>query len=148
MDYFFTEEQQMIKDTAAQIAKEKIEPIALEYDEEGKFPWDIVKILGDADLFRVFIPEEYEGLGGGVVDMSMIRSRGISEPLGQPGSERRFVALAFPVGQKDATRHCVTVAVAHDSPILRDTGIAFLRLLAGLWVVHDQSRTVVRQRKS
>jgi len=72
MDYFLTEEQQMIKETAAQIAKEKIEPIALEYDEEQKFPDEIVKVLGDADLFRVFIPEEYDGLGGGVFEMSLV----------------------------------------------------------------------------
>jgi butyryl-CoA dehydrogenase len=72
MDYFLTEEQEMIRDTAAQIAKEKIEPIAIQYDEEGTFPWDIVKLLGDADLFRVFIPEEYEGLGGGVFEMSIV----------------------------------------------------------------------------
>lgn len=72
MDYFLTEEQQMIKETAAQIAKEKIAPIALEYDEEQKFPEHIVKVLGDADLFRVFIPEEYDGLGGGVLEMSIV----------------------------------------------------------------------------
>jgi len=72
MDYFLTEEQQMIKETAAQIAREKIEPVALEYDANGTFPWDIVKILGDADLFRVFIPQEYEGLGGGVFEMAIV----------------------------------------------------------------------------
>ncbi len=72
MDYFFTEEQEMIRDTAAQIAKEKIEPIAIQYDEEGTFPWDIVKVLADADLFRVYLPEEYEGLGGGVLEMSIV----------------------------------------------------------------------------
>ncbi len=47
----------MIKDLAAQIAKEKIEPIALEYDENQIFPHEIVEILGKSDLFRVFIPE-------------------------------------------------------------------------------------------
>ena len=52
MNYFLTEEQQMIKDLAAQIAKEKIAPVALEYDETGKFPWDIVKVMAEADLFR------------------------------------------------------------------------------------------------
>ena len=72
MDYFFTEEQEMIRDTCAQIAKEKIEPIAIKYDEEGTFPWDIVKVLGDADLFRVYLPEEYDGLGGGVLEMSIV----------------------------------------------------------------------------
>ena len=64
MEYFLTEEQQMIKDLAARIAKEKIEPVAAEHDENQTFPHDVVKILGESDLFRVFIPEEYEGLGG------------------------------------------------------------------------------------
>lgn len=72
MNYFLTEEQEMIKETAARIAEEKIAPIAAEYDEEQKFPNEIVKILGDSDLFRVFIPEEYEGLGGGVFEMAIV----------------------------------------------------------------------------
>jgi alkylation response protein AidB-like acyl-CoA dehydrogenase len=72
VNYFLTEEQKMIKDLAAQIAKEKIEPVALEYDEKGIFPWDIVKIMGQSDLFGVFIPEEYGGLGGGVLEMCLV----------------------------------------------------------------------------
>lgn len=72
MEYFLSEEQQMIKELAAKIAKEKIEPIAGEFDEQGTFPHEIVKILGQADLFRVFVPEEYEGLGGGVLDMCIV----------------------------------------------------------------------------
>jgi len=62
----------MIKDLAAKIAKEKIEPIALEYDEKQIFPNDIVKIMGQSDLFGVFIPEEYGGLGGGVLEMCLV----------------------------------------------------------------------------
>ena len=38
MNYFLTEEQQMIKELAAKIADEKIAPVAIQYDEEGKFP--------------------------------------------------------------------------------------------------------------
>jgi len=72
MNYFLTEEQQMIKDLAAQIAREKIAPIALEYDETGKFPWDIVEVMAKADLFRVFIPKEYDGLGGGIMEMALV----------------------------------------------------------------------------
>ncbi len=72
MEYFLTEEQQMIKDLAARIAKEKIEPVAAEHDENQTFPHEVVKTLGESDLFRVFIPEEYEGLGGGVVDMCIV----------------------------------------------------------------------------
>ena len=72
MNYFLTEEQQMIKDLAAKIAKEKIEPVRAEYDEQGIFPHEIVKVLGESDLFRVFIPEEYDGLGGGVFEMAIV----------------------------------------------------------------------------
>ncbi|HOJ12183.1 MAG TPA: acyl-CoA dehydrogenase family protein [Clostridiales bacterium] len=72
MNYFLTEEQQMIKELAARIADEKIAPLALKYDEEGIFPRDIVKILADSDLCGVYIPEEYGGLGGGVFEMSLV----------------------------------------------------------------------------
>ncbi|MDP4093489.1 MAG: acyl-CoA dehydrogenase family protein [Bacillota bacterium] len=72
MDYFLTEEQQMIKELAAKIADEKIAPIAIEYDEQGKFPHEIIKILADSDLCGVYIAEEYGGLGGGVFEMSLV----------------------------------------------------------------------------
>ena len=72
MNYFLTEEQQMIKDLAKQIADEKIAPVAIQYDEEGKFPHDIMKILADSDLCGVYIAEEYGGLGGGILEMSLV----------------------------------------------------------------------------
>ncbi|MBN2354173.1 MAG: acyl-CoA dehydrogenase family protein, partial [Spirochaetales bacterium] len=72
MNYFLTDEQKEIKELAARIADEKIKPIALEYDEKEEFPSEIVKILGDADLYRVFIPEEYGGLGGGAFEMCLV----------------------------------------------------------------------------
>lgn len=72
MNYFLTEEQQMIKDLAAKIADEKIAPVAIKYDEEGHFPHDIVKVLAESDLCGVYIDEEYGGLGGGVFEMSLV----------------------------------------------------------------------------
>jgi len=72
MEFFLNEEQQMIKELAAKIADEKIAPIAIQYDEEGKFPHDIVKILADSDLCGVYIDEKYGGLGGGILEMSLV----------------------------------------------------------------------------
>ncbi|MCK5757818.1 MAG: acyl-CoA dehydrogenase family protein [Clostridiales bacterium] len=72
MNYFLTEEQEMIQEIAARIADEKIKPVALEYDEKGIFPRDIVKILADSDLCGVYIPEEYGGFGGGIFEMSLV----------------------------------------------------------------------------
>jgi alkylation response protein AidB-like acyl-CoA dehydrogenase len=72
MEYFLSEEQEMIKDLAKRIADEKIAPLAIEYDEKGIFPRDIIDILAQSDLCGVYIPEEYGGLGGGVFEMSLV----------------------------------------------------------------------------
>ena len=72
MDYFLTEKQKIICDLAQRIAKERIEPVASEYDESGEFPWDIMEVLAQSDMFRVFIPEEYDGLGGGILEMALV----------------------------------------------------------------------------
>jgi len=72
MDYFLTEEQQMIKELAARIADEKIAPVARELDESEEFPYEIMKILADSDLFGVYIPEQYGGLGGGIMEQCLV----------------------------------------------------------------------------
>ncbi|MHC1744250.1 MAG: acyl-CoA dehydrogenase family protein [Syntrophobacteraceae bacterium] len=68
MHYFLTEEQQMIQDLAAQITKEKIRPQRAELDATEEFPWDIMKVLAQSDLFGLYIPEAYGGMGGGVIE--------------------------------------------------------------------------------
>lgn len=69
MDYLLTEEQIMIRDLARQIAEEKIVPVRAELDEENKFPWDIMKSMAQSDLFGLFIPEEYGGLGKNTLEL-------------------------------------------------------------------------------
>ncbi len=89
MDYFFTEEQQMMREVAREIAEKRIRPVAAEYDESGEFPWPIVEAIAEADLFRVFIPEEYEGmdLGTPVTNMCIVTEE-LSKACGG-------IALAF-----------------------------------------------------
>ncbi len=72
MDYFLTEQQKTIKALARRIAEERILPVRTELDEKEEFPWGIMKDLADADMFRVFIPEAYEGLGGGCLDLCLV----------------------------------------------------------------------------
>ncbi len=69
MDYFLTEDQMMIKDLVRQIAEEKVVPVREELDEKEEFPWDIMKVLARSDLFGLFIPEEYGGLGKGCLEL-------------------------------------------------------------------------------
>ncbi|MDP2943838.1 MAG: acyl-CoA dehydrogenase [Candidatus Omnitrophota bacterium] len=69
MDYLLSENQKMIQQLCRQIADEKIKPIAAEYDKTEKFPWDVIKIFAQSDLFTIFVPTEYGGTGGGVLDL-------------------------------------------------------------------------------
>ncbi len=72
MDYFFTEQQQMLKSLARKIAEEKVLPVRAELDEKEEFPWAIMEELADVDMFRIFIPEEYGGVGGGCLDLCLV----------------------------------------------------------------------------
>jgi len=65
LEYFLTEQQKLIRSLARRIAEERILPVRAELDEKEEFPWAIVKDMADSDLFRIFIPEQYEGLGEG-----------------------------------------------------------------------------------
>jgi butyryl-CoA dehydrogenase len=65
MDYFLNEQQKSIVELTAKIAKERVLPARAELDEKEEFPWEIMKILADAGLFGIYIPEEYGGLGFG-----------------------------------------------------------------------------------
>ncbi len=72
MDYFLTEEQKMVRELARRIAEEKVAPVAAELDEKEEFPWEIMKELAQADLFAVFLPEEYGGLGGKTFELCLV----------------------------------------------------------------------------
>ena len=71
IDYLLTEEQQMIRDLARQITDEKIRPVAAEHDKSEKFPWEIMKVMAQSDLFGVYIEQKYGGLGGGVFELCL-----------------------------------------------------------------------------
>ncbi len=68
MDYFLTDTQAEIRNLARQIAHEKVKPVRAELDEKEEFPWEIMKVLAQADLFGLYIPEEYGGFGGGAFE--------------------------------------------------------------------------------
>ncbi len=72
MSYNLTEEQQMLKDTVARIAKEQIAPGAEQRDEEAKFPWDMVEVLRENALFGADFPEKYGGSEMGLFSLCLI----------------------------------------------------------------------------
>jgi butyryl-CoA dehydrogenase len=72
LDYGLSEEQITLRDLARRIAEERILPVRAELDETEEYPWAIMKDLADSDMFRVFVPEEYDGIGGGTLDLCLV----------------------------------------------------------------------------
>ncbi|MCB5248219.1 MAG: acyl-CoA dehydrogenase family protein [Candidatus Cloacimonadales bacterium] len=72
MDYFLSDDQLEMQEIARRIANEKMKPLSEHYDQEGIFPWDIVEVMRQSDLFAILIPEEYDGISGKVMDLAVV----------------------------------------------------------------------------
>ena len=57
-------EQQDLRDSVAQFARDVVAPVIGGYYERGEFPYDIVAKMGKLGLFGLPFPEEYGGMGG------------------------------------------------------------------------------------
>jgi alkylation response protein AidB-like acyl-CoA dehydrogenase len=62
-----TDEQREIRDLVRTIARERIAPRAAEIDESHEFPWDVVELYRENDIFGLFFDEEVGGLGTGTL---------------------------------------------------------------------------------
>ncbi|GEN34747.1 acyl-CoA dehydrogenase family protein [Aneurinibacillus danicus] len=69
---YLTDEQDMIRKLARDIAKEKIAPHAKHVDETGEFPWENIKVLAKNGLFGIHVPEEYGGTGADMVSHVLV----------------------------------------------------------------------------
>jgi alkylation response protein AidB-like acyl-CoA dehydrogenase len=72
MDYELTETQLDIQTLARQIAERDIKPVREKHDAEATFPWDVVKQMAAADLYSVYLPEAYGGMGGGLLEQVLV----------------------------------------------------------------------------
>jgi alkylation response protein AidB-like acyl-CoA dehydrogenase len=61
MDFELTEEQRMVKEAAADFAKNTLAPKAQEFDEREEIPQEIFKQLGELGYLGMLLPEEYGG---------------------------------------------------------------------------------------
>jgi alkylation response protein AidB-like acyl-CoA dehydrogenase len=62
-----TDEQREIRDLVRTLARERIAPRAAEIDESHEFPWDVVELYRDNDIFGLYFDEQYGGLGTGTL---------------------------------------------------------------------------------
>src|SRR5436190_12307734 len=64
VSYQLAPEQQDLRDSVAQFARDVVAPVIGGYYERGEFPYDIVAKMGKLGLFGLPFPEEYGGMGG------------------------------------------------------------------------------------
>jgi alkylation response protein AidB-like acyl-CoA dehydrogenase len=64
MDFDIPDDHRLLRDTVRDFANGEIAPIAEELDRTKRFPYEIVKRLGQLDLMGIPFPEEYGGAGG------------------------------------------------------------------------------------
>jgi short-chain 2-methylacyl-CoA dehydrogenase len=64
VSYQLAPEQQDLRDSVAQFARDVVAPVIAGYYERGEFPYDIVARMGKLGLFGLPFPEEYGGMGG------------------------------------------------------------------------------------
>jgi butyryl-CoA dehydrogenase len=64
LDTRLTEEQETLRRTVAEFAREIVAPVAAKHDEEKTFPYEVVAGMAKMGLFGLPFPESYGGMGG------------------------------------------------------------------------------------
>ncbi len=72
IDFGLSEEQQQFRDLAHEFAEKEIAPNAAHHDVTGEYPREICKKAWELGLMNTHIPEEYGGLGLGVLEGCLI----------------------------------------------------------------------------
>jgi len=62
--FTLNDEQEALRSTVADFAREQVAPVIGGYYERGEFPYPIVAKMGKLGLFGLPFPEEYAGMGG------------------------------------------------------------------------------------
>jgi butyryl-CoA dehydrogenase len=71
VNFDLSPEQQAIRDTCRDFAREVVAPAAEELDREHKFGYDVVRQMGELGLFGLPFPEEYGGAGGDFLSLCL-----------------------------------------------------------------------------
>jgi alkylation response protein AidB-like acyl-CoA dehydrogenase len=71
MQFKLTDEQRQIVDTVRALAQDKFKSRAFNY-MDGTFPWENMHDLAELGILGMAVPEEYGGLGLGVLDTALV----------------------------------------------------------------------------
>ena len=72
MDFSFTSDQLLVRDTVRQFMETEMRPLLREYDRDEKFPEVEIRQLGELGCCGMLIPEEYGGAGTDTVTYAVM----------------------------------------------------------------------------
>src|SRR6476661_3528740 len=79
-----TDEQREIRDLIRELARERIAPRAAEIDKSAEFPWDVVELYRENEIFGILYDEEHGGIGASAL-MALIAIEEVSKVCATSG---------------------------------------------------------------
>jgi alkylation response protein AidB-like acyl-CoA dehydrogenase len=98
-----SEEQLEIRELVRSLARERIAPRAAEIDASHEFPWDVVELFREHELFGLFFDERYGGTGTGTL-LSLVAIEEVSKVCATSGlilAVQELGALALKLAGSD-----------------------------------------------
>src|SRR6516165_11781695 len=115
-----TDEQRRFVQTVRDLAQSEFRPRALKY-MDGTFPWENLRRLAELGVLGMAVPEEYGGLGLGVLDTALVLEEiaKVCYPtamavLGEVGVQTRVIAAYAP----ETVKRRILAAVARGDCLL------------------------------
>jgi alkylation response protein AidB-like acyl-CoA dehydrogenase len=78
------DDRRELRELVRQLARERIAPRAAEIDASHEFPWDIVELFRDHEVFGLFFAEEFGGTGTGTL-LSLVAIEEVSKVCATSG---------------------------------------------------------------
>jgi butyryl-CoA dehydrogenase len=72
VDHLLSKQNLEWRERAREVGRNVVLPNAWRYDRLQEYPWEIKEALAAAGLMKVWIPPEYGGAGGGILDLCVV----------------------------------------------------------------------------
>lgn len=98
MQFKLSEERESLRKRVRELVQGKLAPGVGEREGKGEFPWDIVDLMRQHDLFAVWVPKEYGGVDVGAFERCLV-SEELSKAANDASAIFEVIGLgATPIG--------------------------------------------------
>ncbi len=108
VSFSLTEEQELLRQTAREFARNEIIPVAAQYDESHEFPWPVIRKAQELGYTTMTVPQEYGGSGLSMFEECLVTEElaygcsGMSTSIALNGLAALPIILA---GNEEQKRH-------------------------------------------